>query len=107
MAKDELQNYTLTGFLGITFSELKTVKVEANTTETGIALGQGECKAVRIRLNAFTRNSNAVAIVPEYFYYGDSQSQEFELETGVNSELIPCTNLNQIWVRNPYNVDIS
>ena len=90
---------------GITKTEFKIIRV-AVTPEVGITLGQGGnaigCKAVILRLNQYERNStNGTLQGVEQMYYGDAQSQEFELLRGVDSELIFCNNLQEVFVRTP------
>lgn len=88
----------------------------AYTPERGIPIGQGECKAVRLRINAFQRNSIvAVSADPVIVYFGDSQSQENELiafyANAANkaflqndwSPEIKCTDLSQVFIRNGIN----
>jgi len=79
------------------------------TLDKGIAIGQGACKAVRLRLNAFQRNSINTPTAGEQFfiYYGDSQTQENELlaiflgqRAGYDwSPLIYCENLEEVHIR--------
>lgn len=75
----------------------------AQTIDKGIKLGEGQCKAVILRLNNFLRNStDGTAIAASYFYYGDAQKQERECLRSVSSDIIFCTDLNQVFVRNPF-----
>ena len=85
----------------------------------GIAIGQGKCKAVRLRINALILNTVTGAGERSTLwqvYYGDSQSQNNELVAGVNpfggandailyqsewTPLIYCENLEDVFIRFP------
>lgn len=92
----------------------------ATTLQSGIALGQGKCGAVRLRLNCCLRNApdNFVTgsnnpTVPFFVYFGDSQSQENELLAYISNSSddivmqanfgwtpkIYCENLEQVFIR--------
>lgn len=96
------------GILGITQTEFKTIQVKAGTGN-GKAIGEGECKGVRLQVNPYIRNSNDLqSAASGVISYGDSKSQDVQLVVthGANrtpeiniTPLIPCTNLNQVWVR--------
>lgn len=91
----------------ITETEYKTVPVP-QTLAQGMKIGEGKCKAVVLRLNRFTRNNIAgVEVAATYFYYGDSQKIERECLRGESTDIIFCTNLDQVWVRNPFAADIN
>lgn len=83
-----------------------TVQVK-NTPINGIKIGDGRCQGVRLRLNAFTRNTAVLVHTPFLCYYGDAKEQENELIAvdtlgSVNkdwSRFIPCTDLNEVFVR--------
>lgn len=100
------QEFTKTRFITVPIKE---------TLDKGIPIGSGECKAVRLHLNTFRRNSilpvtgNAQE-TPFYVYYGDSQSQENELtafcsvDTDIKtlsdwSPIIYCENLEEVFIR--------
>lgn len=78
-----------------------------NTPNGGVKIGDGKCKGVRLKLNAFVRNTAGLAHTPFFAYYGDAKEQEIELMAvdtlgSVNvewSKLIPCTDLNQVFIR--------
>lgn len=95
-------NDLLEGILGAVKTEFKTVAV-TETTDIGVPIGIGGCRAVRLYLNQYVRNSiNATLAAQTQLYYGDSDSQEMELLRGQWSKLILCTNLNQVFIRNPF-----
>lgn len=97
----ELDNILL-GFLGTTETEFKTVIVR-QTLISGVPVGIGGCRAIRLRLNQYERNSvNATNATQTQVYYGDSNAQEVELLRGTWSELIVCSDLNKVFVRNPF-----
>lgn len=104
------------------FSKTRFITVPVKLTpDYGIPIGQGKCSAVRLRINAFQRNStglaqfgaNAAGLV----YYGDAQSQENELtaiadvtagriQFQINnwSPKIYCEHLEEVLVRTPYDL---
>lgn len=87
-------------FNSATVSTFTTIPLEVGQTKIGTPLGQGKCKAVRLRLNNYDRNTeNKVTI--EYIYYGDAKAQEMELRLDTTSHLIITDNLNKIYIRNP------
>lgn len=98
--------------LGVTRTKFLTVsanKPGANFN-LGQAIGQGLCKAVKLHVNAYTRNANTLLVATNfYIYYGDPLAQEHELTVVNNSgnvntrdsELIICSDLNQVWIRIP------
>lgn len=70
----------------------------------GMQIGDGKCKAVILRLNEYVLNDTAgTQNAQRQIYYGDESNQRFELLRGKNSEIIFCTDLAQVYVRNPYN----
>jgi hypothetical protein len=105
---DQILSYVrLIWFALITQSEHKTIPVP-QTTEQGTQISEGKCKAVILRLNRFTRNDTAGGeVAATYFYYGDSQKIERECLRGESSDIIFCTDLNQVYVRNPFATDIN
>lgn len=95
------------------FETTEFLTIALNKTLTaGIAIGQGECKAVRLKLNALQRNT-ALALQAGLFigfYYGDSERQEAEYSvlgvagTSLNSiadwtPLIYCKDLSDVFIR--------
>ncbi len=92
---------------GFVKTEFKTVVI-ANTPTSGIPIGLGKCKAVRLKLNGFTRNGGGAYInTPLFIYYGDAQSQEVELcivdkanmvDQGY-TPLIYCRDLSEVFIR--------
>lgn len=86
----------------IVLTKFTNARLERAMVSTGIEIGRGKCRAVILRLNQYDRNStNATLQAVEQAYYGDSQSQEFELLRGVDSELIFCNDLSEVFVRAP------
>lgn len=98
------------------FFKTRFISVPINTSSnTGIPIGQGACKAVRLKLNALIRNAKTgLNVFVSSAYYGDSQSQECELVAGFNpiggltatlfyqSEWTPkiyCQNLEEVFIR--------
>ncbi len=72
----------------------------AVTNETGVEIGIGKCRAVILRLNKYTRNTTSGAVqAVETAYYGDAKSQEFELLSGIDSEILFCEDLSEVFVR--------
>lgn len=107
------QEFTKTRFITVPIKQ---------TLEQGIAIGQGKCKAVRLKLNTFFRNTLELVALgtplqPFLVYYGDSQTQENELFAnstydtvtgdGIESIIcigdwtpkIYCTNLEEVFIR--------
>lgn len=102
MLEEVFKYFRLLLFSLITKSEYLTIPV-TQTPDQGIKIGEGKCKAVILKLNNFTRNNTAgLAITATYFYYGDSTEQERECLRGISSDLIFCTDLNQVYIRNPF-----
>lgn len=104
----ELTEFTKTRFITtpITF-----------TPNTGIPVGEGACKAVRLRVNALGHNlAAAFQGFQAAVYYGDARSQENELifaatRDGANkllfyqsewTPLIYCQNLEEVFIRSGY-----
>ncbi len=84
---------------GITKTRFFTLPV-AITLATGAEIGTGKCKAVILRLNKYTRNTTTGAVqAVETAYYGDAKSQEFELLSGIDSEIIFCEDLSEVFIR--------
>jgi len=88
-----------------------TVTVPASGVDKGFPIGQGRCKAVILRLNNYLYNTTTNALTPTnqgLLYYGDSSQQRFELirsaSSDINSELIICSDLNQVWIKGIPNV---
>jgi hypothetical protein len=93
------------GLLGITETIFDTVKVE-QTLEKGIPIGKGKCKAVRLQLNQYVRNSvTGVAAPQAAVYFGDSQAQNTEILRSTITHLIVTDRLEKIFVRNAYAAD--
>jgi hypothetical protein len=76
--------------------------IPASATLEGVALGQGECVAVRLYLNqkvddtATNTNRAANLLV---IWFGDAQQQKHELQAGVFSHIIYCRDLQDVFVR--------
>ncbi len=84
---------------GLTKTSFRTIPVAVSQT-VGKPIGLGECKAVILRLNNYTRNTTTGAVqAVETAYYGDEQTQEFELLRGIDSEIIFCEDLSEVFVR--------
>lgn len=110
------QEFTKTTF------KTKPIAASTGSTATGVPIGQGKCKAVRLRINALIRDSLNPTSIYNVGYYGDSQAQENELFAGVDttggnliayqSDWTPkiyCQNLEEIFVRgtgNPFQLQI-
>lgn len=101
-------NETLLPLLNITQTEFFTVQLKASANVRGIPIGTGACKAVRLRVNVLVRNSQTatpIAANERLVYYGDRNSQEFELYAGdgvmftPSSELIICQDLSEVYIR--------
>jgi hypothetical protein len=91
---------------GICKTEFATIPISANNNR-GVPLGQGRVKAIILRLNKYERNSvNGTAIVQTQVYYGDESRQEYELIQGVDSNIIFCTDLQEVYIRTPADVTI-
>lgn len=80
------------------------------TIDRSIPIGQGPCKAVRLKVNAYNRNTQALTVASNfYLYIGDQEAQETELlvidTVGVvNVQWTPkiyVDDLSKVWVRNP------
>lgn len=96
----ELEQLML-GFLGTTETAFECIAVK-ETDVSGIPIGQGKCKAIRLQLNEFTLNStDGTQIANRQIYFGDSQAQEIELQRGAVSHLIVTDRLEKVFVRNP------
>ena len=79
-----------------------SIPIPASANVKGIAIGQGECLGVRLYLNTLVLNTQTqteTAANLAQVYYGDSQTQRRELLAGVESRFLPCTDLEQIFVR--------
>ncbi len=84
---------------GIAKTKFIAVPVAVTLTQ-GVPIGMGKCRAVILRLNQYTRNDTGGGLqAVEAAYYGDDQSQEFELLRGVDSEIIFCTDLQEVFIR--------
>lgn len=78
-----------------------------NTPKDGIKIGDGECMAVRLKLNPIARNAATLANTPFVAYHGDAKKQEAQLiavdtlgnARGEWTPKIYCTNLDQVFVR--------
>lgn len=92
---------------GIVRTGFATTFVPENDSK-GSPLGKGNCKAVVLRLNEFERNSTAgTAQAVEQIYYGDAARQEFELKRGINSDIIFCTDLEEVFIRMPVDAAVA
>lgn len=89
--------------LGITKTETHSILIKANT-QVGVTLGEGACKAVVLRLNNFNLNLTSVTTAT-HFYWGDNQQQDNEVLRGINSQIIFCTDQNQVKIRCQFDVD--
>lgn len=94
--------------IGATKSSFFAIHVHATLTATqGIKIGSGKCKAVRLRLNALTRDTQTAIFSVDgvqnqgCFYLGDANRQEYEVLAGTDSPLILCNDLSEVWVRFP------
>lgn len=94
--------------------DFKTVIVNANNLQ-GTPLGQGRCKGVRLRVN-FYQPLTGSAGGPLYMYVGTARQQSWEIINNINppgdpqpnpanSIFIPCTDLNQVFVKLPTEAD--
>lgn len=71
----------------------------------GKPIGFGKCKAVRFQVPQFLRNSTVASSNPLLgIYYGDEQSQEWELLRGAvtNTSLIVTDRLEKIYIRSQH-----
>lgn len=102
MPNENEQVRTLLALAGVTKTNYITVPVLANASK-GIKLGNGGCKAVVLRLNQYARNTvtDTFGATKACFYIGDANRQEFEVLGGINSQVIFCNDLSEIWVRVP------
>lgn len=95
---DEKEFLLLLQRAGITKSRFIGFNIPSNLNQ-GIPLAtQGKCKAVVIRLNKFEIDTDTEIAVPA-IYYGDAQRQQYELITGINSQIIFCDDLSEVFVR--------
>jgi len=71
----------------------------------GFPIGNGKCKAVTLKVNALFRNvnSNIYTVLGNFYggciYVGDNNRQEYEVLAGIESPLIICNDLSEVWVR--------
>lgn len=101
---NKIEKMAMIGFLGIDRTEFQTIAIPAVSLERGMPLGIGKCTAVILRLNLIQLNalSGAAGNAVVQVYYGDRNSQLFELIRGSNSELIICKDLSEIYIRTSY-----
>lgn len=97
--QDEV-NYLLLQAIGITKTDTRTIHVK-QTLVSGIEIGQGGCKAIKLHLNTRVRNTDNL-ITATYFYWGDAQKQENEVLRGEDSVYIFCENQEEVFVRNAF-----
>lgn len=83
-------------------TQFATVNIPAAANPQGLPLGQGKCIAVILYLNKLVLNTQTntdTAADVAQVYYGDSQGQFRELLRGQSSDVIFCTDLEQVYVR--------
>jgi hypothetical protein len=96
----------LQGILGIKHTKFLSVSIPPSNS-VGMAIAEGNCKAIRLHFNQYERNStNATQVTESQIYYGDSNTQEVELLRGQTSHVIVTDRLEYIHVRNPYPDDV-
>jgi len=83
-----------TGYLQLT----DTFDVPLIQNGSPTKLGTGKCKAVILRLNKYLLDSDQEGDT-NLFYFGNAKSQNFEVLRGINSQIIFCTDLEQVFVR--------
>lgn len=83
---------------GITKTRFAALHIPSNVNQGIPIASQGKCKAVVLRLNAFELDTDTEITIPA-IYYGDAQRQQYELITGINSQIIFCDDLSEVWVR--------
>lgn len=85
---------------GLTLTAVKNIPLKAGAIGKPISVAGGACKAVILQLNKYALDT-ADALKAEYFYFGDTLSQNFEVIRGFPSQLIFCDNLNEVYLRYP------
>lgn len=89
----------------ITRTQFATINLPATAGAKGLPIGDiggGKCIAVILRINQAVLDSltaTAIATNQTLAYYGDARGQFFELRAGVNSEIIFCKDLTEVYVR--------
>lgn len=104
MTQDQKNQLLLTLLLErqIIKTQFATVRIPATALKTGIPLGQGKCRGVVLHLNSLVLNTTtkvATADNLNQIYYGDERSQFRELIAGNSSDVIFCTDLQDVFVR--------
>ena len=98
---DNEQNRFLLALAGVQKTDYISYELPSSNSK-GMQIGSGGCKAVILRVNLFDRNTQTNNDpLNHYIYYGNAQRQEFELPIGVNSPIIFCSDLSQVYVRVP------
>ena len=82
-------------------TQSKSINVPLRASGIGKPLlEKGACKAVVLRLNEYVRDTETQTDAP-YFYYGDSNEQNIEVLRGINSQVVFCDDLSEVFVRYP------
>jgi hypothetical protein len=83
-------------------TQFATIKLPSTALAQGIPLGQGKCIGVILYVNSLVLNTatkTATANNLNQIYYGDNQKQFRELVAGQPSDILFCTDLEQIFIR--------
>ena len=89
----------------ITRTQFASVNLPATAGAKGLPVGDiggGKCIAVILRINLAVLDSLTATAIPTnqtLAYYGDARGQFFELRAGVNSEIIFCKDLSEVYIR--------
>ena len=94
------QEKTMLALAGVNQTNFITIPVSTLESE-GVPLGSGKCVAVVLRVNLYDRNTQTLVGGDggAQFYIGDANRQEYEVVFGINSQVIFCSDLSEVWVR--------
>lgn len=82
-------------------TDVLDIPVMANNQMPKQLASTGKVKAVVLRLNEYVLNTETQTDAPYFYWSNSAKSQTFEVLRGVNSQVIFCTDLSQVWIRYP------
>lgn len=98
-----IQHKFLLHEMNIVTTQIKTIVIPATSDLIGMPLGIGKCSAVVLYLNRYVYNTTTATEIPanqRIIYYGDKESQARELIAGLQSDIIFCKDLSDVYIRN-------